>query len=215
MEALRASMPTGARALIIAEEEFDNCDSTTDYYATKRGRRVAIGWRTTDRESFPALRKAAARFPETAHLGPGLDRWTARLVFDHDYSDTAAREACYYQGQDHYYRGQNVHGLGDEGQPPTFGREGELAEWIAQHSAPAGTEWKIGTESNEHRENWSMGAGNYLKAAHRYGTGWVVRSVSLSWLEDPCGSYHLDGLELAPCLAGAPSHGGQNQGRGA
>lgn len=31
-------------------------------------------------------------------------------------------------------------------------------------------------DSIEHRDNYSMGAGNYLKAAGRYSTGWAVRS---------------------------------------
>lgn len=31
----------------------------------------------------------------------------------------------------------------------------------------------------EHRDNYSMGGGNYLKATSRYSTGWTVRSVAL------------------------------------
>jgi hypothetical protein len=33
----------------------------------------------------------------------------------------------------------------------------------------------------EHRENWSMGGGNYLKDGSRHGTGWSVSIIPLEW----------------------------------
>ncbi|KKK80688.1 hypothetical protein LCGC14_2821000, partial [marine sediment metagenome] len=40
------------------------------------------------------------------------------------------------------------------------------------------------TPADEHREKYSMGAGYYLKATHRYDTGWKVCKWSLSYYED-------------------------------
>ena len=77
-ETLERKRPPKAQALIVAELAQDDCDSQTDYFATKTLRTVAIGWRTGKREDFRQLRKAAAGFPETAHLGPGLDVWSER-----------------------------------------------------------------------------------------------------------------------------------------
>jgi SAM-dependent methyltransferase len=102
--AILAKRPAGAEALILAELDQDDSDSMTDYHNHRTTRVVAIGWRTGKREDFRQLHKAAAGFPETAHLG--LD-------------------------------------------------------------APADV---------EHRENWSMGSGNYLKAGHDDASGWRVVS---------------------------------------
>lgn len=104
--AILAKAPKGAAALIVAELEEDRCEPMTDYFATATTRIVAIGWRLSAREDFRALRRAAATFPETAHLA--------------DAPDTA-----------------------------------------------------------EHRDNWSMGAGNYLKSTSRYSNGWKVRSLPM------------------------------------
>ena len=73
--AILAKKPANAKALIVAELDKDESDGMSDYFSHKTLRRVAIGWRTTGRESFPQLRKAALNFPETAHLGPNAERF--------------------------------------------------------------------------------------------------------------------------------------------
>jgi predicted RNA methylase len=100
---LMTRAPAGAKALIYAEYHQDTSDPMTDYFGSRVTRTVAIGFRTSAREDFRALRAAAAAFPETAHLAAG---------------DT------------------------------------------------------------EHRENYSMGGGNFLSdhGSSDSGTGWVVRS---------------------------------------
>lgn len=60
--------PAWAQAAIVATLEHDDCDSLTDYFNVTRSRRVIIGWSKHTRDLFPEMRKAAARFPETAHL---------------------------------------------------------------------------------------------------------------------------------------------------
>ena len=46
-------------------------------------RKVVIGWRFTKRESFPALHKAAAKFPPTAHLA-NKHRYFVRAYYSQD-----------------------------------------------------------------------------------------------------------------------------------
>jgi len=60
--------PTWAKAAIIAELVEDQSDSMTDYHGHKTLRTVVIGWSKHERDLFPEMRKAAATFPETAHL---------------------------------------------------------------------------------------------------------------------------------------------------
>lgn len=71
-EAARAEIakhqPEWAKAAIVASLEHDDCDSMTDYFHVSTSRRVIIGWSRHTRDLFPEMRKAAALFPETAHL---------------------------------------------------------------------------------------------------------------------------------------------------
>lgn len=110
MGQVRDRAPAGAEAVIVAELQKDTSDTMTDYFANESLRRVAIGYRFGKREDFAQLRRAAAAFEPTSHLGPGQQ------------SDI------------------------------------------------------------EHRDNYSMGAGNYLSdhGAANWGSGWVVKSYPLA-----------------------------------
>jgi predicted RNA methylase len=68
-----AKAPAGAKALIYAELHQDVSDPMTDYFGTRVTRTVAIGFRTSSREDFRALRAAAGAFPETAGLATDPD----------------------------------------------------------------------------------------------------------------------------------------------
>lgn len=103
-----ANLPEDAVSIIFAEEHDNQTDLMSDYFAHRIVRRVAIGYTTSKRTSFRAMRKAAANFPATAHL---LD---------------ASKEA-------------------------------------------------------EHRENYSMGGGYYLKDGGRHHDGWAVRMTPVEW----------------------------------
>lgn len=163
-----AKAPANAQAAIVAELDENDSDPMTDYFAHKTTRRVVIGWRTGKREDFRQLRRAAASFPETAHLGPGLG------LFD--------VEATYTE--DSVYQGQRVR-LCDNLDGQTFRTEAEAREAIAKHNKPDGGEcsgvawsWKVREgEDLEHRDNYSMGGGNYLKAGGPHSSGWRVVSV--------------------------------------
>lgn len=201
-EQFTARAPAGSTAVIVAERHEDTSDHMTDYHGHRVTRRVVIGFRKGKRESFKRLREAAAQFPETAHLGPGCDAWAAQLVYDHDSSSPEA-EQCYYVPRESYFRGQSVR-IPDN-RSPEFLTEAELQEWIAGQSQRAGTEWRAHCEEVEHRENYSMGGGNYLMRGYRHGSGWCVRSyplASMDWsnVEDglpaPVQGNAADGAEI-------------------
>lgn len=147
-----AKAPAGASALIVAEYHEDASDPLSDYASSRITRTIAIGYRTTRRESFPALRAAARRNPETSHLASqdALDAWTS----DHEHRLT-------------------------------------------------------GTNQLEHRDNYSLGRGNYLSdhGTASSGTGWVVRSIAF-----PCRLAHLteDAIptHTGAAATAAPAHVG-------
>lgn len=163
---ITAKAPPGSTAVILAEYERDDCDSMSDYFATKTERVCVIGFRTGSRESFATLRKAAACFPPTAHLGPDRDLYTVRHVSTAD--DPASNR---YKGS-YVPFGGDLHGS-------TFSTEGEARAAIESADTLPDCEWIIDHSSIEHRDNYSGGAGNYLKAGGRYSTGWAVRSRPL------------------------------------
>jgi hypothetical protein len=157
-EAILSKVPDDAGALIVAELHEDKSDIMTDYHNHTIGRRVVIGWRKGKRENFAKLREAAAGFSETAHLGPGCDVWSIR-------------------------RPDN------EGRMPFVGQDGKEA-WMSARvgflteadamAFVASNGWndaKLSVDKIEHRENYTMGAGNYLKAGHSDASGWAVKSV--------------------------------------
>jgi hypothetical protein len=180
--------PAWAKAAILASYEEDHCDPMTDYFAVHRTRTVFLAWSAHTRDLFPELRKAAATFAETAHLGPGKDRYTARVVVAADILDNGT---AYWKGtpspwHTDLYGGQDA---------PTFTTLAEAEAFTASKGAPhdiwfgetRGTfEWSIGKTSIEHREKYSMGHGYYLKASGTYSSGWTVyKRTGLTYLPDP------------------------------
>lgn len=129
LEQVKAKAPAGTKALIYAEYHEDTSDPMTDHFGSRVTRTVAIGFRSSAREDFRALRAVAGRFAETAHLSDGADV--------------------------------------------------------------------------EHRENYSMGGGNFLSdhGSSDSGTGWVVRSRDF-----PCQYVNLteDAIPATPAPAPAP-----------
>lgn len=161
--------PANAQALIIAELREDD----SDYFAAHTTRTVAIGCRSGSREDFKQLRKAAGRFEFTAHLGPDCDQYTVRSVWA---ADSPAGTAFNWRKGEYYVHGA-LHGH-------TFTKRADAEKAIGE-AEPLGTcdgvalEYVIGKESIEHRENYSMGGGNYLGLS-RY-SGWIVRSRELKY----------------------------------
>ena len=131
------------------------------------------------------MRKAAALFPATAHLGPGKDLYTAVVVAT---SDIVSGGSATWKGDASHWHSDLYDG-GRYGE--TFSTRAEADAFIAAKGAPhpisfegtlATFEWKISVESVEHREKYSMGAGYYLKGSGRYSSGWRVRKTS--WTKD-------------------------------
>lgn len=169
LEALR---PPNAQALIVAEEHIDDSDIMTDYHNYKTGRRVAIGWRTGSREDFRQLRQAAANFEPTADYGPGCDRYTVKSIWTEDKESNG-----FYIHKGQYYVHGELHGK-------RFTTR-QAAEQAISEAPALGTcdgvplAYTIETASVEHRENWSMGAGNFVGDS-KY-SGWIVRSYELGY----------------------------------
>jgi len=61
--------PDWAKTAIIAEYEIDDCDLMTDYFSTKTGKQILLGFSPHKRNVFSELRKFAALRKETMHLG--------------------------------------------------------------------------------------------------------------------------------------------------
>lgn len=163
-KALLDAGPAGTGAVIIAELEENQSDPMTDYWGSKTVRRVAIGYRRGSRENFKRLREAAATFPETAHLGPGHDLYHVHARWSQE-----APESGRFKGD--YYVHAELHGK-------TFSTESEALAAVQAEadSLPEGVTYRIDRESVEHRDNYSMGKGNWLGVNQH--SGWLVRSAS-------------------------------------
>jgi hypothetical protein len=181
---LLARKPEWAQALIVAELEKDESDSMTDYFATSTARVVALAWSSHKRDIFSEMRKAAAKFESTQHLGPGCDIFTARVVLAADVVSSGA----YYKGSPSHWHSELD---GGPMQSRTFSTRAAVEAFIAGQPTPesitfnggtpeektVGFEWNIRTEKIEHREKYSMGSGYYLKASGCYSSGWQVHKT--------------------------------------
>jgi hypothetical protein len=186
--------PAKACAVIIAELEEDTSDPMSDYYGSKTTRRVAIGWRTGKREDFRQLRRAAAGYAPTAHLGPGCGDFRVVALWRGESHETNGR----YLRDGEYMPVYELHG---KHFATRAGAESAIAGASdAHHRYENGrVEYVIeGSEKClEHRDNWSMGHGNWVGRDKH--SGWQVRSFDLDYK-----SYRSDSLILwLPGLKGA------------
>lgn len=165
--------PAWAKALIVAEYETDESDISTDYFATRTQLTIPLAWSRHTRDLFSEMRKAAATFKPTAHLGPDCDVWTAQVVLG---ADTRANGTGYWQGQASPW---------DRDKTRKFSTKAEAEAYVTAMATPAPNViyledfamplvWEITRESIEHREKYSMGSGYYLKGSCGYSTGWTV-----------------------------------------
>lgn len=211
-QAILDQRPPNATALIVAQLDEDDSDTMTDYFAHKTVRQVAIGWRTGQRESFKQLRKAAGMFEPTSGMGPGCDIHT--IEAHRDPEDTSWR------------RGELLRE--DSGPLQVFTTEDAAREFMAERfkTEPEAQPDYVGAcgfwyfasrhgfevccDDVEHRDNYSMGAGNYLKRSSNNSSGWRVLSVAIPSDFDCHLSYVIeDGLHKA-----TPSDSSEVQGKG-
>jgi hypothetical protein len=170
--------PSWAVACIVAEYETDQCDIQTDYFATRTETQVPLAWSRHKRGIFSEMRKAAATFKPTRHLGPGCDVWTARVVL------VVPAPGYFVSNSGMIHDGDRDHN--PEREPRTFQTKAEAEAFITAQ-APllpchygenvVTYRWQLSCESIEHREKYSMGAGYYLKGSMGYSTGWTVSKV--------------------------------------
>ena len=176
-----ATAPAWAEAMIVAQFETDQSDSMSDYYATRTERTIVIGWSKHKRDLFPEMRKAAATFPPTAHLGPGCDVWSVSVEHTADVIDGGR---AYWKGSISHWHGE-ILGVDSSVHGRQFLTESDARAWIAEQPTTephpihfgdvVGTfGWRVSKSSVEHREKYSMGSGYYLKASGAYSTGWTV-----------------------------------------
>ena len=184
IKGLSLTRPPWAKALIVAEMEHDDCDSQTDYFATHTTKLIALAWSRHERDLFPELRKAAALYPPTAHLGPGRGLWSCRVVIEAPASFLNGGSGYMYAGARSPWHSELYPEGSDQFSGVLFTRRDEVDAFLASAPKPEaiscdGTlvtfKWHAEEAETEHREKYSMGHGYYLKAAHRYGSGWVVR----------------------------------------
>lgn len=176
MARILAKRPAWAEALIVAELHQDDSEIQSDYFAHSTKRVCAIGWRKGKREDFRQLRAAAGKFPDTAHLGPGCD--VHKIVIKQREDSRCGPPLSKSDWAE-------FTGIADEGHGAAVFTTLELAteafELLKANKPemfPHGG--YIDTESIEHRENYSMGAGNYLKAGSSHSSGWAVESRHIS-----------------------------------
>jgi hypothetical protein len=151
----------GCARVIIAEYWHDESDSQSDYFGGSKSRTVVIGFGKGKRESFAQLRKAAAEFPPTTHMGPGKGRFTCCVQFDEDWTDKGNR----------YWKGQYAPWFTDIGagkvfetmeEAQAFCNAAEIPAMRSYEGVDAKLTWMVSGKSPENRENYSMGGGNYL-----------------------------------------------------
>lgn len=197
--------PEWARAAIVAAQQVNDSDLMTDYHNAKTIRRVFLGWSRTDRASFAELRKVAATFKPTQHLGPGRDKFSVRIVVS---SSSPIGATCKYADRLYWGGERSPWHTGPEyGEDRTFETEAAARAFMAAAPAvdrifvapdgrshrrerdgwthdqapdhtPVACYWKLERDSYEHRERYSMGRGLVLGCGH-YETGWTVEKIPI------------------------------------
>jgi hypothetical protein len=88
------TIPSWAKAVIIAEERENTSDIQSDYWAHHTLKTVYLAFSTSDRNDFSEMRSAAAKFEATEHLT------NAGKEFEH--RETWSMGEGYYLGKDKY-----------------------------------------------------------------------------------------------------------------
>ena len=175
--------PPWAKAVIIAHCAVDKSDIQTDYFHVQDGAPLFLAWSKHTRDRFDEMRKAAATFAPTAHLGTGCGDYTAKVILECDVQENG-NGRYYSAGQMSHWHRDLYQGHFD-GVP--FIRRAEVEAFVAQAPKPdpisfngqiVTFRWDIWESKIEHREKYSMGNGYYLRAGH--GGGWTVEKARLN-----------------------------------
>ena len=180
-------IPDNVQSLIVAIYEINISDSQTDYFAAFEREIVILGTSKHRRNLFSEMRKYADKIPETKHLGKGCGHFEPMVIIMEDFHSNGV-----YYGRNSYshWHGELTHD--DDGNKIVFKTRQEAEEYIQGIGEPDSVGfdeqvikfgWKIIEENTEHRENYSGGAGYYLKDGSRYSSGWKVKKVR-KWRSD-------------------------------
>jgi hypothetical protein len=178
--------PSWAKAVIVAEYTEDVSDIQTDCFDARTRATVKLAWSRHTRDLFSEMRKAAAAFKPTAHLGTGKGLFRASVVLASPES-LLSNGSAYYAGERSHWHGELTD---NDWRGKEFSTRAEAESWMAAQPPPEPLQvgdalvmfaWKLegGEDVIEHREKWSMGHGYYLAADGRYSTGWQVRKQPL------------------------------------
>lgn len=188
--------PAWATHVIVAQLEASECDLQTDYFGSRTTRTRLLAWSKHGRDLFAEMRKAAALFPETAHLGPGKSRFHARVVFA---ANVEGNGTFYGEHQFSPWHHEFDHDP-TTGRPLVFLTEAEAQAHMAKHGQPhpvhvgaalATFRWRLTEDDVEQREKYSMGHGYYL--AHDRYHGWQVRKLHLGGYAECIAQAHAAG----------------------
>jgi hypothetical protein len=173
---LRAAMEAaGADRVIVATFHVSESEPQSDYWGGRTARTVVLGFGRGKRESFAQLRKAAAAFKPTEHLGPGKGRWNVSVHLE---TDIRSDRGCYWKGCGSPWHRDDSRQFLTKAEADAYIAERGPVEPINVYDTLASFVWSVSDDSIEHRENYSMGGGNYLGYG-RY-SGWKVSSST--WL---------------------------------
>ncbi len=208
---LLASRPGWAKAAIIAELEIDKSDSMTDYFATSTEKRVFLAWSSHTRDLFSEMRKAAATFGPTAHLGPGKDIYKVYVATSVDVINNGS---AYWKGTPSPWHRDMYGDAADFHYGVTLDSLDAANAFIAKAGPPhdisvdgkvATFEWKIDKKSVEIRGKYSMGPGYLLKGSGVYSSGWTVSKTYLDFAGDMVTVLDVP-AKSAPVAVPAPSN---------
>ena len=176
-------VPAWATHIIVANRVKDESDLMTDYFAHSTQESIILAFSKHGKDNFAEMRKAAATFEPTKHLGPNCDEYTARVVFSVDVPFDKCHNGSYSKGSYSHWH-HELDGLDGR----KFSTKAEAEAFVASQPKPddlgfegfiATFEWEIGFRSVEHREKYSMGHGYYLKKGWRDSNGWEVNKRSI------------------------------------
>lgn len=177
---MAAHVPAGG-AVIVAAYYTDRSDPQTDSFGGHTGDLTIIGISSHRRDLFAEMRKAASGFPETAHLGPGLDDWRVRVVSCQDIGGNV----CIWKGNgspwhDDITQDKNGNAL-------RFPTKAEALAHMAKVGKPKSItvdgvlchfDWaEPECHSYENRQKYSQGHGYWLGDGYGFVSGWRVRKM--------------------------------------
>lgn len=97
-----SGIPEWATAVIVAELKEDESDHQTDYFASSTAKTIYLAFSKSKRENFEEMRKAAAKFEETAKYSVKPQTEEGQEA-DDEHRENYSGGSGYYLGESKYY----------------------------------------------------------------------------------------------------------------